>query len=167
MQNLRRKWKYDFCFFGTGNSRYRAGRISEALQNEVIDLNEKIKTNDNSPRQAGHDVVVVTPTYVGRVLQIVSRRLSETKPVGAERIWLVMDCGGGIGNVAKYIVCLPKKLSSMGTAQLRVSENYGVPQKAIAEKTFRKQNPILWMPLCISRSDSVFPHHEISSMIAL
>ena len=68
MQNLRRKWKHDFCFFRTGNSRYRARRSSEALQNEVIDLNEKIKTNDNSPRQAGHDVVVVTPTYVGRVL---------------------------------------------------------------------------------------------------
>lgn len=35
------------CFSGTGNSRYIARRIAEALQDETINLNEKIKANDN------------------------------------------------------------------------------------------------------------------------
>ena len=32
-----------FCFSGTGNSRYIAQRIAEALQETVIDLNARIK----------------------------------------------------------------------------------------------------------------------------
>ena len=36
-----------FCFSGTGNSRYIAQRIAEALQETVIDLNARIKAYDN------------------------------------------------------------------------------------------------------------------------
>ena len=34
------------CFSGTGNSRYIAERIAEALQDEIVDLNAKIKAAD-------------------------------------------------------------------------------------------------------------------------
>lgn len=34
-----------FCFSGTGNSRYIAQRIAEALQEPMIDLNARIKAN--------------------------------------------------------------------------------------------------------------------------
>ncbi len=33
-----------FCFSGTGNSRYIAKRIADELHENIIDLNEKIKT---------------------------------------------------------------------------------------------------------------------------
>ncbi len=136
-----------FCFSGTGNSRYIARRISEALQDEVMDLNEKIKANDNSPIQAGRDVVVVTPTYAWRIPRIVSCWLSETILVGAERVWFVMNCGGEIGNAAKYNRQLAeqKKLRYMGTAQILMPENYiamfGAPQVAVAEKIVEKAEP--------------------------
>lgn len=51
------------CFSGTGNSRYIAERIAEALQDEIVDLNAKIKAADYAPIQAGEDIVLVTPTY--------------------------------------------------------------------------------------------------------
>ena len=34
-------------FTGTGNSRYIAARIAEALREEVVDLNQKIKQQDD------------------------------------------------------------------------------------------------------------------------
>ena len=34
-----------FCFSGTGNSRYIAERLAEALQDSMINLNSKIKTH--------------------------------------------------------------------------------------------------------------------------
>lgn len=34
-----------FCFPGTGNSRYIAERLAEALQDSMINLNSKIKTH--------------------------------------------------------------------------------------------------------------------------
>ncbi len=56
-----------FCFSGTGNSRYIARRIADALQEEMIDLNEKIKANNNSQVQTGQRIIVVTPTYAWRI----------------------------------------------------------------------------------------------------
>ena len=50
-----------FCFSGTGNSRYIAQRIAEALQETVIDLNAKIKDNDTTTVDTGSDVIMVTP----------------------------------------------------------------------------------------------------------
>ncbi len=133
-----------FCFSGTGNSRYIARRISEALQDEVVDLNEKIKTKDNSLIQAGRDAVVVTPTYAWRIPRLVFDWLAETTLIGAERIWFVMDCGGEIGNAAKYNrrIAEQKKLRYMGTAQILMPENYiamfNAPQVAEAKKIVEK-----------------------------
>ena len=50
-------------FSGTGNSRYIAKRIAEAVQEDAVDLNMKIKENDTSPLQTGSDVIFVAPTY--------------------------------------------------------------------------------------------------------
>ena len=68
-----------FCFSGTGNSRYIAWRLAEALPDEVTELNEKIKAGDHSPIQTGNDVIVVTPTYAWRIPRIVSEWLSATR----------------------------------------------------------------------------------------
>ena len=138
-----------FCFSGTGNSRYIAGRISDALRDEVTDLNEKIKANDNSQIRTGRDVILVTPTYAWRIPRIVSDWLSAAELIGAERIWFVMDCGSEIGNAAKYNRRLAeeKVLRYMGTAQIIMPENYiamfGVPQAAEAEKIVGKAEPYI------------------------
>ena len=55
-----------FCFSGTGNSRYIAKRIAEALEDDIIDLNARIKARDTSSIQTGQDVILVTPTYAWR-----------------------------------------------------------------------------------------------------
>ena len=91
-----------FCFSGTGNSRYIAQRIAEALQKTVIDLNARIKDNDTTTVDTGSDVIMVTPTYAWRIPKIVSEWMTKTKWTGAKRIWFVMDCGSEIGNAAKY-----------------------------------------------------------------
>ena len=115
-----------FCFSGTGNSRYIAQRIAEALQKTVIDLNARIKDNDTTTVDTGSDVIMVTPTYAWRIPKIVSEWMAKTKWTGAKRIWFVMDCGSEIGNAAKYNRSLAeqKQLHYMGTAQIIMPENY-------------------------------------------
>ena len=115
-----------FCFSGTGNSRYVAGRIAEALGETVVDLNEKLKAGDHAPLETGRDVIVVTPTYAWRIPRLVSGWLADTELSGAERIWFVMDCGSEIGNAAKYNrrLAAAKGLRDMGTAQIVMPENY-------------------------------------------
>ena len=67
------------CFSGTGNSRYIARRIADELQDEIVDVNAKIKAMDYSPIKTDDNVIVVTPTYAWRIPRIVSDWLSKTK----------------------------------------------------------------------------------------
>ena len=135
------------CFSGTGNSRYIARRIAEALPDKVVDLNSKIKATDCSPIQTEHDIIVVAPTYAWRIPRIVSEWLSKTELLSAERIWFVMSCGGEIGNAAKYNRRLAeqKQLRYMGTTQIVMPENYiamfGAPETKEARKIVEKAEP--------------------------
>lgn len=151
-----------FCFSGTGNSRYIAWRLAEALPDEVTDLNEKIKAGDHSPIQTGNDVIVVTPTYAWRIPRIVSEWLSATELTGAARIWFVMDCGSEIGNAAKYNRRLAeqKHLCYMGTARIVMPENYiamfDAPRVDEAEKIVEKAEPHIVDAIARFRAGKVF-----------
>ena len=89
-------------FSGTGNSKYIAKRIAEAIQENAVDLKHENKRNDTSPLQTGRDVIIVTPTYAWRIPRIVSEWIDKTEFIGGKRIWFVMNCGSEIGNAANY-----------------------------------------------------------------
>ncbi len=151
------------CFSGTGNSCYIARHIAEALQDEIVDLNAKIKTNDYSRVQTGHDVIVVTPTYAWRIPRIVSEWISKIELIGAERVWFVMDCGGEIGNAAKYNRRLAeqKHLHYMGTAQIVMPENYiamfGAPEAEEARRIVENAEPAIETAIAHIRAEQPFP----------
>ena len=134
-------------FSGTGNSKYIAKRIAEAIQENAVDLNMKIKENDTSPLQTGRDVIIVTPTYAWRIPKIVSEWIDKTEFIGGKRIWFVMNCGSEIGNAAKYNQELSeqKKLQYMGTSQILMPENYiamfDAPEAEEARKIIAKAEP--------------------------
>lgn len=58
------------CFSGTGNNRYIAKKIADKLQDEIVDINAKIRAVDYSPIKTGDNVIVVTPTYAWRIPRI-------------------------------------------------------------------------------------------------
>ena len=151
------------CFSGTGNSRYIAERIAEALQDEIVDLNAKIKAADYAPIQAGEDIVLVTPTYAWRIPQIVSVWLTKTELLSAKRIWFVMDCGSEIGNAAKYNreLAAQKALTYMGTAQIVMPENYialfPAPDKQEAKAIVENAKPAIRSIIDCIRNGMEFP----------
>ena len=151
------------CFSGTGNSRYIAKRIADALHDEVVDLNAKIKAADRSPIQAGRGIIAVTPTHAWRIPRIVSEWLSETELLSAERIWFVMDCGSEIGNAAKYNRRLAeqKHLCYMGTAQILMPENYiamfDAPEAEGARKIVEKAEPDIDAAIALIKAGQSFP----------
>ena len=152
-----------FCFSGTGNSRYIAKQIADELQDEIIDVNTKIKAADYSPIKTGDHVIVVTPTYAWRIPRIVSEWLSKTELLSAECIWFVMDCGGEIGNAAKYNRHLAeqKHLRYMGTAQIVMPENYiamfSAPETEKARKIVEKAEPHIDDVIAHIKAEQPFP----------
>ncbi len=136
-----------FYYSGTGNSKYAAKRIADALGDTLLSMNERIKAGDFSPVETGERLVVVTPTYAWRIPRIVRDWLMKTELRGAERIWFVMTCGSEIGNAGRYndALCKAKGVGCMGTAQLVMPENYiamfNAPQADEARAIVAKAEP--------------------------
>ena len=134
-------------FTGTGNSRYIAQHIAEAIDDELLSMNDRIKAGDYSPVETDERLVIVTPTYAWRIPRIVRDWLAETDfPCGAQA-WFVMTCGSEIGNAAQYnyALCQEKQLTYMGTAQIVMPENYiamfDAPQAEEARQIVAKAEP--------------------------
>ena len=134
-------------FSGTGNSKYVAKRIADALGDALVNLNDRIKASDTSPVETGERVIIVTPTYAWRIPRVVRDWLRKTELRGAKQVWFVMTCGSEIGNADKYNreLCTEKRLSCMGTAQIVMPENYiamfSAPQADEAREIVAKTEP--------------------------
>ncbi len=113
-------------FSGTGNSKYAAQRIAEALDDTLFCINDRIRAKDRSPVKTGEQLVIVAPAYAWRIPRIVHDWLLSTELIGAKQAWFVMTCGSEIGNAAKYNqrLCQAKNLEYMGTTQIIMPENY-------------------------------------------
>ena len=127
-------------FSGTGNSKYVAKRIADALGDEIVNLNDRIKASDSSSIETGERVIIVTPTYAWRIPRVVRDWLLKTELHGAKNVWFVMTCGSEIGNADKYNreLCAEKAISCMGTAQIVMPENYIAMFKAPRADEARK-----------------------------
>lgn len=138
-----------FYFSGTGNSKYVATRIADALGDELFSLNARIKANDTSAVEVGGRLVIVTPTHAWRLPRVVQDWLMRTELVGAGQVWIVMTCGSEIGNAAQYnrALCAKKGLTYMGTAQVIMPENYiamfDAPQAAEAREIVKRTEPFI------------------------
>ncbi len=138
-----------FFFSGTGNSKYAARRIADALGDTLLSLNDRIRAGDTTPVDTGERLVIITPTYAWRIPRIVRDWLLRTELRGAKQIWFVMTCGSELGNADRYnrALCRAKGLGCMGTAQLVMPENYiamfGVPQAEEARKIVARAEPDL------------------------
>lgn len=136
-------------FSGTGNSRYIAERIANKLHDNLLSVNDKIKENDTNTINVNERLVIVVPTYAWRIPRIVQNWIIETKFQGVEKVWFVMDCGGEIGNAAKYNqqLCRKKNFPYMGTAQILMPENYialfGTPEPEKARQIVSDAEPVI------------------------
>ena len=115
-----------FYFSGTGNSNYVAKRIADALDDALVNLNDRIKASDTSPVETGERVIIVTPTYAWRIPRVVRDWLLKTELHGAKQAWFVMTCGSEIGNAGSRIaaLCADIGLDYQGVLQVVMPENY-------------------------------------------
>ena len=58
-------------FTGTGNSRYVARRIADALGEPLLSINDRFRAGDTAPVETGERLILVTPTYAWRIPRVV------------------------------------------------------------------------------------------------
>ena len=149
-------------FSGTGNSKYVAKRIADALGDEIVNLNDRIKAGDTSLVETGERVIIVTPTYAWRIPRVVCDWLLKTELRGTRLAWFVMTCGSEIGNADKYNreLCAEKAISCMGTAQIVMPENYiamfSAPQADKARQIVAQAEPSIDRAIAAIQSNQSF-----------
>ncbi len=113
-------------FSATGNSEYVAKRIGKEINDEVVNLFDKIKNHDFTKMYTQKDWVVIVPTYAWRIPRIVHNWLENTNLTGNKHLYFIMTCGGSIGNAGKYLkkLCAKKGMLYAGCIHITMPENY-------------------------------------------
>ena len=113
-------------FSGTGNSEYVAKRIGKVVDDEVINLFDKIREKDYSDLYSEKPWVIVSPIYAWRIPRIVEEWMLWTKLCGNKSIYYVTTCGDSCGDAAGFAKKLSedKKMNFKGLTSLVMPENY-------------------------------------------
>ena len=155
-------------FSGTGNSEYTARRIGKEIDDEVINLFDKIRNRDYSDMKSERPWVIVVPAYAWRIPRIVSDWLEKTNFSGNREIYFVMTCSGSIGNAGKYLetLCAKKNMNYRGCAEIVMPENYialfSTPAKDKALQIINQSESIIGRTALHIKNGDKLPKREIS-----
>ena len=153
-------------FSGTGNSAYTAKRIGQEIQDETLNLFDKIRNQDHSALSSERPWVVVAPTYAWRIPRLVSDWLMKTALEGAQDIYFVLTCGGDVGLAGKYAkkLCAKKGLAYHGLMGIRMPENYiamyQAPCKEEAREIIRRAKEPIQHACSLIGGKKEFPEQE-------
>ena len=153
-------------FTGTGNSRYIAERIAEALGDEFLSMNDRIKAGEPSPVASDERLVIVTPTYAWRIPRIVRDWLVKTSFPNAKQAWFVMTCGSEIGNAGAYLqkLCAETGFVFRGVQEVVMPENYVamfyVPGETESAEIRTRADKTLAQAAAFLRAGQTLPHHK-------
>ena len=113
-------------FSATGNTEYIAKNLASALEDDSLDLLERIKTNDHSPIHSEKPFVICTPIYVCEMPRFLASYLKEVSLSGNREIYFVFTSGGysGIGGVLAKRIAGKKGMIFKGYAELKMPRNY-------------------------------------------
>lgn len=154
-------------FSGTGNSKYAAKRIGDDIQDEAVNLFDRIRKHDFTSLHSDKPWVVVTPTYAWRIPRILQAWLRRVELSGSRDIWFVMTCGGDIGNAGEYLnrYCKEKGLHNQGCRAVVMPENYialyDAPGREEALEIIQKADKTLSDLAQYIRDGRPFPEAEV------
>lgn len=122
-------------FSATGNTRYIAELIAKKLDDESLDLTERIKSGDHSVIRSKKPFVVCTPIYICEMPLFFIDFLKKLRFAGNRKIYFVFTSGGGYGGTAGWrakTIVTAKKMLFMGYAELKMPNNYVVSDRYAA-----------------------------------
>lgn len=113
-------------FSATGNTRFIAKQLAKRLDDECIDLLERIKTKDHSGFYSKKPYVICAPIYVCEPPIFLMKYLKKVKLSGNPNVYFVFTSGGysGIAGRMAHQLMFFKKMNFMGHADVVMPRNY-------------------------------------------
>lgn len=121
-----------FYFSGTGNSRFAARIISEQTGDELISMNDLIRSRITDSSEALYEFhsdepfVFVSPTYCWNLPRVVEKFIRESRFSGSRRMYFFLTCGSETGAAILGIkkLCENMGFEFMGLGSVKMPENF-------------------------------------------
>ena len=84
-------------FSATGNTEFIAKEIAKRLDDECLNLLERIKMDDHSIIQSEKPLIICAPVYVCEIPRFMSKYLREQTFTGTKDVYFIFTSGGYCG----------------------------------------------------------------------
>lgn len=113
-------------FSATGNTRFVARELAKRLDDEALDLLDRIRRGDHSPIHSEKPFVICSPVYVCEMPRFFADFLRKTPLTGGGDAYFIFTSGGyaGISGTMARRIARRKGLRYMGCAELTMPRNY-------------------------------------------
>lgn len=138
-----------FYFSGTGNSQLAARQLAAELHDEVVSINDCLKSGEKMKFHSERPLAVAAPNYAWRLPKVVEQWLRQTEFTGNKKIYFILTCGSHTGaNAAFYAkkLCSETGLIYQGLAAVQMPKNnlalYGALGSGECKAIINRAKPI-------------------------
>ena len=113
-------------FSATGNTEYIATELAKRLDDERVNLIDRIKRNDHSVLHSETPFIICAPVYVCEMPRFLSKYLKEQTFSGSKEVYFIFTSGGycGISGVLAKSMFRKKNMNYRGHAEFKMPRNY-------------------------------------------
>ena len=157
-------------FSGTGNSRFCALRLAQALGDEALDAFPLLRAGEPAALSSERPWVFAAPTYGWQLPHLFRDWLRSGRLEGSRDAWFVLTCGSDIGDAAAGLraLCQEKGLRFRGVLEVVMPENYialfQAPGEDEARRIVAAALPVLEEGAACIRADRDFPPRRTGAL---
>ena len=113
-------------FSATGNTEYIAKELAKRLDDECVNLLERIKKDDHSVLHSDKPFIICAPVYVCEMPRFMSKYLKKQEFTGSKEVYFIFTSGGycGISGQLAKSMFRKKKMNYRGHAEFKMPRNY-------------------------------------------
>jgi len=123
-------------FTGTGNSRFCAEHIADALDDRVVNAAEYLRRNEWAKLDSGKPWVFVSPIYAWQMPSVFEEFIRQSRFSGNRDAYFILTCGGDMGAAGKKAetLCAETGLTFQGAMEVVMPDNFILMFKAPDEE---------------------------------
>ncbi len=113
-------------YSATGNTEYIAQELAKRLNDECVNLLDRIKNHDYSDLHSDKPFVICAPVYVCEMPRFVSKHLKKQSFSGNKNVYFIFTSGGYCGISGQLAKCMfrKKRMNYCGRAEFKMPRNY-------------------------------------------
>ena len=113
-------------FSATGNTEFIAKELAKRLNDECINLLDRVKNDDHTPLHSEKPFIICAPVYVCEMPRFMTKYLKEQSFSGNKNVYFIFTSGGycGISGVLAKNMFKEKGMNYRGHAEFKMPRNY-------------------------------------------